>query len=80
YTIGQRRGIGVNEKGTNNEPLYVVRLDAQAKRVYVGPREALARDHVTLREMNWLGRPGETMQNIAVDVKLRSMTQAAPAL
>jgi tRNA-specific 2-thiouridylase len=79
YTIGQRRGIGVNEKGTNNEPLYVVRLDALAKRVYVGPREALARDQVTLREMNWLGRPGEKLQDVAVDVKLRSMTQAAPA-
>ena len=79
YTIGQRRGIGVNEKGTNNEPLYVVRLDAAAKRVYVGPKAALARDSVTLREMNWLGRPGEKMQDVEIDVKLRSMTQAAPA-
>ena len=79
YTIGQRRGIGVNEKGTNNEPLYVVRLDAPAKRVYVGPKEALARDQVTLREMNWLGRAGEPMQDVAVTVKLRSMSQAAPA-
>jgi tRNA-specific 2-thiouridylase len=79
YTIGQRRGIGVNEKGTNNEPLYVVRLDAGAKRVIVGPKAALARDHVTLREMNWLGRPGETMTDAPVAVKLRSMSEAAPA-
>ncbi len=78
YTIGQRRGIGVNEKGTNNEPLYVVRIDAATKRVIVGPKAALARDIVTLREMNWLGRPGEATLDVPVTVKLRSMTEAAP--
>ena len=38
YTIGQRRGIGVG----GGEPLYVVRLDPDARQVIVGPREALA--------------------------------------
>ena len=37
YTIGQRRGLGIAE----GEPLYVVRIDAAARRVVVGPREAL---------------------------------------
>jgi tRNA-specific 2-thiouridylase len=78
YTIGQRRGIGVNEKGTHNEPLYVMRLDAATKRVFVGPRAALARDSVVLREMNWLGCSGEPVEDIAVGVKLRSMSEAAP--
>ncbi|MDY0873198.1 tRNA 2-thiouridine(34) synthase MnmA [Dongia rigui] len=78
YTIGQRRGIGVNEKSTNNEPLYVVRIDAATKRVIVGPKASLARDLITLREMNWLGRAGEAMEDVAVDVKLRSMSAAAP--
>ena len=27
FTIGQRRGLGVFEKGSSNEPLYVVRID-----------------------------------------------------
>jgi tRNA-specific 2-thiouridylase len=76
YTIGQRRGIGVNEKSTNNEPLYVVRLDAATKRVIVGPKAALARDLVHLREVNWLGGFDDTA---AVAVKLRSMSAAAPA-
>ncbi|WP_374650599.1 tRNA 2-thiouridine(34) synthase MnmA [Dongia sp.] len=78
YTIGQRRGIGVSEKGTNNEPLYVVRLDAAAKRVIVGPKASLARDTVALREMNWLGRPDEATADAPVGVKLRSMSEAAP--
>jgi tRNA-specific 2-thiouridylase len=39
YTVGQRRGL---EIGGTPEPLYVVRIDAAAARVVVGPRAALA--------------------------------------
>jgi len=51
YTIGQRRGIGV----AAGEPLYVVRLDPDSKRVIVGPRDALLVRTVTLRDVNWVG-------------------------
>ena len=39
YTIGQRRGLGIGGLG---DPLYVVRLDPETRRVIVGPKEALA--------------------------------------
>ncbi|MDE0345390.1 MAG: tRNA 2-thiouridine(34) synthase MnmA, partial [Boseongicola sp.] len=52
YTIGQRRGLGI---GGLDEPLYVVRLDADNKRVVVGPKELLATRTVPVREINWLG-------------------------
>jgi len=51
YTIGQRRGLGV----ALGDPLYVVKIDAPARRVYVGPREALLTAALTLEELNWLG-------------------------
>jgi len=51
YTIGQRKGIGVPAK----EPLYVLRLDALAREVVVGPRECLRMRALKLRDMNWLG-------------------------
>lgn len=51
FTIGQRRGIGV----AAGEPLYVVRLDAEARRVIVGPREALGTREIVLRDVNWIG-------------------------
>ncbi|MEX2407830.1 MAG: tRNA 2-thiouridine(34) synthase MnmA, partial [Rhodovibrionaceae bacterium] len=41
YTIGQRRGLGI---GGVEEPLYVVHLEPEARRVVVGPHAALARD------------------------------------
>ena len=51
YTVGQRRGLGLG----GGEPLFVVRLDAAARRVVVGPRAALARRTVPVAEVNWLG-------------------------
>ena len=51
YTIGQRRGLGV----AAGSPLYVVRLDAERRRVIVGPRDALKTQSITLRDVNWLG-------------------------
>lgn len=51
YTIGQRKGIGVPAQ----EPLYVLRLDASAREVVVGPREALRTRVIKLRDVNWLG-------------------------
>ncbi len=52
YTVGQRRGLGI---GGLDEPLYVVRLDPDARRVIVGPKEALSTRIVPVREINWLG-------------------------
>jgi tRNA-specific 2-thiouridylase len=51
YTVGQRRGLRIG----GGESLYVVRLDADARRVVVGPRAALASRTVTVAEVNWLG-------------------------
>ncbi|MET0293872.1 MAG: tRNA 2-thiouridine(34) synthase MnmA [Phenylobacterium sp.] len=51
YTIGQRRGLNV----AVGDPLFVVRIDADARQVIVGPREALLTEALTLKETNWLG-------------------------
>jgi tRNA-specific 2-thiouridylase len=69
YTVGQRRGLGVHAA----EPLYVVRTDARANTVTVGPREALRTDAVALRGVR-LHRDAE-----AVDaVKLRYRAAPVP--
>ena len=60
YTVGQRRGLKI----AVGDPLFVVALDAAAKRVTVGPREALLTSTLSLKETNWLGR-GATLQHAA---------------
>jgi tRNA-uridine 2-sulfurtransferase len=68
YTVGQRRGLGIG----GGEPLFVVRLDAENKRVIVGPKEALAPTQFSINEMNWLGQ--KTPQRIeGIRVKMRSV-------
>ena len=51
FTVGQRKGLGV----AAGHPLYVVQLDAATRRVIVGPREALRRSRMQLRDVNWIG-------------------------
>ncbi len=78
YTIGQRRGLGI---GGLADPLYVVRLDVEARRVIVGPKSLLATRRVPLREINWLGDDGfAAMAERHVAVKVRSTRPPVPAL
>ena len=61
YTIGQRRGLNV----AVGDPLFVTRIDADARQVIVGPREALLTRALTLKETNWLG--DEASLDVACD-------------
>nr|WP_280140516.1 tRNA 2-thiouridine(34) synthase MnmA [Methylocapsa palsarum] len=78
YTIGQRRGLGLGGAG---EPLYVVKLDAAAGRVVVGPRAALATRVAYLRDVNWIG-PGDmedrAKEGFDLFVRVRSTRPPAP--
>ena len=52
FTVGQRKGLGLSG---NEEPLFVLKLDAVNARVVVGPRAALGSSVIALRDVNWLG-------------------------
>jgi tRNA-specific 2-thiouridylase len=78
YTVGQRRGLNV----AVGDPLFVVRLDADARQVIVGPREALLTSGLTLKETNWLGdAPGledAARSGAAVLARVRSTRDPVP--
>jgi tRNA-specific 2-thiouridylase len=76
YTVGQRRGLGI---GGTAEPLYVVKLEPEKKQVIVGPKEALARNIVYIKELNWLGEQDNIHAPVDIWVKLRSVMQPIPA-
>jgi tRNA-specific 2-thiouridylase len=75
FTIGQRRGLGIAE----GEPLYVVKLDAHARRVIVGPKESLRRHTIALQSINWLGDDALNNRPREVFAKIRSTRGAVPA-
>ncbi len=79
FTVGQRRGLGI----AAGDPLYVVRLEPETRRVVVGPRRALACDRIRLRDVNWLGDApfGEAAgEGMRVAVKVRSTMAPVPAV
>jgi tRNA-specific 2-thiouridylase len=71
YTVGQRRGLDI---GGTAEPLFVVRLEPETRRVVVGPRAALATRDLRLSNVNWLGdaAPGAYAGSFDCEVKVRS--------
>jgi tRNA-uridine 2-sulfurtransferase len=73
FTVGQRRGVGIGgSDGAASERLYVVKIEPAARRVIVGPRDALGTKRARLVGLNWLGAmpaPGSAVEG---EVKIRS--------
>jgi tRNA-uridine 2-sulfurtransferase len=73
FTIGQRRGLGI----AFGEPRYVVRLEADTRRVIVGTKDELARHSLTANRANWLADlPSDVFR---CEVQIRYNSTAAPA-
>ena len=72
FTVGQRRGL---EIGGQAEPLYVLRLEPESRRVVVGPKSALAVRSARLDGINWLGEG----QRDGLTAKVRSLARPVPA-
>ena len=73
FTIGQRKGIGL----AFGDPRYVVRIEAETKRVVIGTADELLRDELTANRTNWLIDPPTTPR--ACSVKIRYASKPAPA-
>jgi tRNA-specific 2-thiouridylase len=54
YTVGQRSGLGVSPTRADAAALFVIAVDAVRNTVIVGPRAALERSEVRLRDVHWI--------------------------
>jgi len=73
-TVGQRKGLGLAE----GVPLYVLRLDASARQVTVGPREELGGRHLEASSVNWIDGDPPTGSR-RVTARIRHRHRDAPA-
>jgi tRNA-specific 2-thiouridylase len=69
YTDGQRHGLGI----AAGRPMYVIRRDAGANALVVGPAEALAARRVVVSDLHWTsGRPPEGPLRILAQIRYRA--------
>ena len=68
FTVGQRKGLGIAAP----RPLYVLRIDAERRRVVVGGREELRAPSFTASRVNWLAAPPDGETSAEVQVRYRS--------
>ena len=66
YTIGQRKGIKI----ASNNPLYVVKINADKNTIIVGNKDSLEVRQIILRDLNILGSKKEF--NEEINIKVRS--------
>lgn len=74
FTIGQRRGLGV----AAGQRIYVVGIDVASARVVLGPPEALERETMFVRDVNWVAfdSPPATVE-ATVKIRYRQADTAA---
>jgi tRNA-specific 2-thiouridylase len=74
YTIGQRKGLGVQ----SSVPLYVLGKDADANTLIVGEADELGTQELIAKDVNWTS--GKTpSDSFRADVKIRYTAKEAPA-
>ncbi len=74
YTVGQRRGLGLN----NPTPLYVQGINRDKNIVVVGDNEQLKHREMTVNEINWMALEKHD-KPFEADVKIRYLHKPAKA-
>ena len=75
FTIGQRKGL----KLTSPNPLYVLNIDRDSRKVTVGPESELNTAILHVHRLNWISIP-ELNEPMRVQVKIRHVHEPSPAL
>ena len=74
YTIGQRKGLGIS----NNEPLYVCKIDADNNLVTLGKNADLFESVAIVKNFNWImGKPSQNKIKCQVKIRYHQKEQDA---
>ncbi|MGC2940867.1 MULTISPECIES: tRNA 2-thiouridine(34) synthase MnmA [unclassified Brevibacterium] len=84
YTIGQRKGLGIEKPASDGKPRFVTGLDPATNTVTVGSRGDLAVSHLTGIRTSWAGSApsdmGDTPEaGIDCEVQIRAHADPVPA-
>ena len=77
YTVGQRRGLGLDRSALDGDPRYVVQVDAAANRVMIGTADLLGVNAIRGDHARWCGPPPEGV--VEVGAQVRAHGEEVPA-
>jgi tRNA-specific 2-thiouridylase len=80
YTVGQRKGLGLNRPAADGRPRYVLDVDTKERRVVVGPSELLSTRRIGARDVVWLATDEEAAIPTEVTVQIRAHGEAHPGV
>ena len=79
FTIGQRRGLGLN--GNTERPLYVTRIDADSNEVILGNSEDLLRTSLWASRVNYIsGDATSDMSGVTAKIRYKASEARASVL
>ena len=77
FTVGQRRGLGLERSSLDGRPRYVVEVDAPANRVLIGTADLLGVDLVEGEHLRWCGPA--PWGRVRVGAQVRAHGEEVPA-
>ena len=79
YTVGQRRGLGLERDQLDGEPRYVVAVEASANTVVIGTKDLLGVDAITGSHARWCGSAPEGVVSVGAQIRAHGEEVAATA-
>ncbi len=74
YTVGQRQGLGLS----SDEPLYVLKINAENNKIVVGSREQALHNVLVVRKLSWVsGSSPKAPMEIMAKIRYRAPEAAA---
>ena len=77
FTVGQRRGLGLDRSSLDGQPRYVTGIDAASNQVLIGTADLLGVDRLTATHVRWCGEPPSGP--VSVGAQVRAHGEEIPA-
>ena len=79
FTVGQRRGLGLERSSLDGAPRFVVEVDAPRNRVVIGTADLLGVDVIEGRHLRWCGPPPSGTVGVGAQVRAHGAEVPATA-
>jgi tRNA-specific 2-thiouridylase len=69
FTVGQRRGLGLDRSDLDGQPRYVTRVEAETNRVFIGTADLLGADEIEADHVRWCGPAASGRHRLGAQIR-----------